>query len=110
MAKQAIKRDLYADAIHLPRYVDARVLAASTAETVTIPSDVDFIVFSGNVALADYYVKIGGTAAVPSGDVTDGSSAFANPGYAIVERGGSFSVISPTGGVLTMAMFAAMGN
>lgn len=110
MAKQAIKRDLYADAIHLPRYVDARVLTASNAETVTIPSDADFVVFSGNIALADYYVRIGGTAAVPGADITDGTGSFANPGYAIVERGGTFSVVSPTGGVLTMAFFAAMGN
>lgn len=86
-----------------PTYVDAKSLAASTAETVTVPANAKFVVFSGN---APYYVNPhGATAAVP-GDVSNGSASELNPaGYEL--RGmATFSVISPSACILTMAFYS----
>ncbi|WP_370193288.1 MULTISPECIES: hypothetical protein [Aurantimonas] len=61
-------------------HVDARVLAASTAERHTIPAGAKYVSFA---ATGDFYVKFGDgtvTAAVPSGDITDGSGSDLNPG------------------------------
>ena len=52
--------------------IDARLLAANTAESHTIPTGAKFVRIAADVAV---YVKIGGTAAVPAADVTDGSAS-----------------------------------
>jgi hypothetical protein len=64
--------------------IDARVLAANVAESETVPSiTVDgvaalanYVVFSAN---CDFYVRMDGTAAVPSADITDGTASELNP-------------------------------
>ena len=53
-------------------FIDARVLAANTAESHTIPTGAKFVRIASDVAV---YVKFGGTAAVPAADVTDGSAS-----------------------------------
>lgn len=58
-------------------YIDTRVLAANTAETVTVPQDADskyanYVYLTPN---ADIYIKRTGTAAVAAADVTDGSGS-----------------------------------
>ena len=86
-----------------PGYVQTRVLAAATAETVTPPATARFVVFSAD---AHFWVDPhGATAAVPAADVTDGTSPELNPsGYEL--RGmASFSVISPTACKLSMAFY-----
>lgn len=102
---QSVRAELYNDAISIPSYVDAKVLAAGVAETFTVPANAYFVVFSGNAALADYYVAYTGTAAAPAGDVSDGSASFPNIGYAWVTPGQTISAISPTGGILCAAYF-----
>ena len=52
--------------------IDARVLAANTAESHTVPTGAKFVRIAADVAI---YVKIGGAAAVPAADVTDGSAS-----------------------------------
>lgn len=52
--------------------IDARVLAANTAESHTVPTGAKFVRIAADVAI---YIKIGGTAAVPAADVTDGSAS-----------------------------------
>jgi hypothetical protein len=62
------------------RWVDARVLAANTAEAYTLPTDPGaggkkgkFFCITSSVG--PVYIDFHGTAAAPSGDVTDGTSA-----------------------------------
>lgn len=55
-----------------PDHVDARVLAATTAESHTIPAGAKYVRLTGTVA---FYMKFGGTAAIPASDITNGSSS-----------------------------------
>ena len=50
----------------------ARVLAASTAESITVPTGAKFCTITAN---GEFYFNTQGTAAVPSADVTDGSAS-----------------------------------
>ena len=54
------------------KYIDARVLAQNVAEGHTIPSGATTVFITATAAL---WINLAGTAAVPSADVTDGSSA-----------------------------------
>jgi hypothetical protein len=53
-----------------PAYVSARVLAANTAESITIPAHGNFVRLAGN---ADFYYSFSGTATVPV-DSDDGTA------------------------------------
>lgn len=62
--------------------IDARVLAAAMAEVHTIPTGARYVSFA---ATADFYAKFGvssesAAAAVPAGDVTNGTASELNPG------------------------------
>lgn len=87
-----------------PSYIDARVLAANTAETHTMPSNTRFVLFSAD---CNFYVNaIGGTAAVPAADVTNGSASELNPAaYYWTTPPTTISIIAPTACVVTMAVY-----
>lgn len=88
-----------------PSYVDARVLAANTAETHTMPSNTRFVLFASNCG-AFYVNVLGGTAAVPAADVTDGSASELNPtAYYWTTPPTSISLISPTTCIVTMSVY-----
>lgn len=76
-----------------PGYIDAKVLAASTAETITVPAGAKYVIFS---AEADFWANPNDTAAVPSGDVSDGSASELNPVGYDVEGVSTISIISET--------------
>ena len=57
-------------------YVNTYLLVASTNKAITAPTGSKFAVFSAN---ADIWVKIGGVATVPAGDITNGTSSELNP-------------------------------
>jgi hypothetical protein len=87
-----------------PTYVAARVLAANVAEDHTVPTGAKYVVFSASCAA--FYVKRGGTAAVPAGDVTDGTASELNPaGYYIVGVT-TLGLIAPATCVVTMAFYS----
>jgi len=96
------------------QYVNARVLAANTAETVTVPDASAIaalaqepgtrIVVAFSASCSSYYVRYGGTAAVPSADVTDGSAAVRNPPQLIFAQGETFSIIAPDACIVTMSL------
>lgn len=71
--------------------IDNYVLAASTNKAVTVPAGAEYALFAAD---ADIWVKVGGVAAVPSGDVTDGTGSELNPVVRRVEPGGTVGVIS----------------
>lgn len=90
-----------------PAYVLAASLAASTAESFSVPTinghAAQFVVFSSNV---DFYANGYATATVP-GDTTDGTASELNPaGYQIPPEVTSISVIAPSAGVVTAAFYA----
>lgn len=91
----------------VPASVMARVLAASTAETITAPAGARFVLFSST---CDFYALTGGTATVPSADVTNGSASELNPAaYALYGSAGEVSSISvitsATSCILTAAFY-----
>lgn len=83
-----------------PSYIDARVLAASVNETITVPSGANMVLFSSTCA--EFYVKIGATAAVPAADVTDGSGSALNPSSWYVGSSTQIGIISPTTCTVTL--------
>ena len=71
--------------------VNNYVLVANTNKAVTVPSDALYAVFAST---ADIWVRVGNVAAVPSGDVTDGTGSELNPIVRRVEPGATIGVIS----------------
>ena len=86
-----------------PTYTDARVLAATVAESHTIPATTRYVLFAANCT--EFYAVLNGTAATPSGDVTDGTSSEMNPTAWFVEGGATIGVISPTTCIVTMSFY-----
>jgi len=83
-------------------WIDARVLAANTAEAHTVPTGATHVVFSGT---ADFYVKYGGTAAVPAADVTNGSASELNPVAREIRGITSIGLISAATCIVTMCFY-----
>ncbi len=63
-------------------YVCNYVLVASTHKAVTIPTNAKYAIFNFD---APVWVCVGGTAAVPAADVTDGTGSVLNPVALVVE-------------------------
>ena len=110
------------DSIPAPDYVDVVVLGVATAESYTIPTGARYIVFSAENPLAvsaagavdvtneyqnDFYVRKGGTAAIPAADVSDGTGSFLNPKSLNVMGVGTLSLISPAAIKITMAVYGS---
>ena len=85
-----------------PTEIDAMVLAADVAESYTVPSGARYLVFS---AQADFWVNPGGSAAVPTTEVTDGSAAECNPVGWEVEAESSISFISEVANKISIAIY-----
>ena len=86
--------------------VDARVLAATTAELHTIPDGARFVVFA---ASALFYAKFGTSlvaAAIPAADVTDGSAPEMNPEARQIPSGAThISLIAPAATIVTLSFY-----
>jgi hypothetical protein len=80
-------------------HVNALVLTAGVPSTATVPAGAAYVSFSAN---CDIYVRWIGTAAVPAANVSDGTGSELNPTSRYIPDIMSFSVASPTGGVLTL--------
>lgn len=103
-----LKQANITDAIHsfsvqAPTYIDARVLAATTNESHTIPSGAKWVVFSAD---GDFYALVGGTAAIPGADVTDGTASQLNPTVWYLEGETAIGLIASATRVVTMAFYA----
>lgn len=96
-------RGAYSSNVRLaPTWVDARVLAVSTAEAHTVPTGALWVVFSSN---CNFYASAVTTAAVPAADVTDGSASELNPAAWRIAGVTTISLIAPTACVVTMAFY-----
>jgi hypothetical protein len=95
-------------------WVDTRALAANTAETVTVHTFTGagttrvVVIFKADSGCPDYYVRVGGTATVPSADVTDGTGSEGNPAALNFAGGGTFSIIAPTACKLTLPQYPGL--
>lgn len=92
----------HGDVVYPSKYVNAYVLSAGAPVTVNIPTGARVAVFNSNT---NFYVNWLAAAAVPSGNITDGSAPELNPVARDVTGYVSFSVISPDACVLTIAYF-----
>jgi hypothetical protein len=88
-------------------YTNARLLAASTAESLTIPAWAKYAVFSGNI---DCWISERGTAVIPAADITDGTSPIYIPGgtkeVRNIEGVSAISVISASAGIFTTEYYS----
>ena len=87
-----------------PSYIDARVLAANTNETITVPASVNAVIFSSSCAA--FYAIIGPTAAVPAADVTDGSGSELNPASWFIGAATQIGIIAPATCVVTLSWYS----
>ena len=88
---------------NVSKWVDAKVLAAGVAESITVPTDAKMVIFSAN---NDFYINSsGGTAATPSADVSDGSASELNPSVRYVYGQGTISIISPYTRIITLSYY-----
>ena len=89
-----------------PDYVDARVLAASTAEQHTVPAGMAWCYLSAEMPV---FLAWGSnpTAAVPSGDVTDGTSSFLmmRDMWLPCSDIAKISILARVAGVVTLAFY-----
>lgn len=87
--------------VEAPTYVNAKSLAASTAESFTVPTGAVRVIFS---ATCNFYANPTTTATVP-GDVTNGSASMLNPNGWGVRDVTTISVIAPTTCVITASFY-----
>lgn len=87
-------------------YVNNLVLAASTAESLTVPSDALGVILNYTT---DTWVKVGGTATVPAADITDGTGMQLSPSAMRGIAGKTISFITDTvgGGKVSAAFYRA---
>lgn len=94
---QSLPSQIAALLLKWPGHVDSVHLeGAGTAKTVTIPANAVAVVFSPYPKSSDFLVNtVGGTAARPGADVTNGSASTPNPtGLRDLTPGGTFSIIA----------------
>jgi hypothetical protein len=86
-------------------YINARILAANTAETETAPTFAAnpghwIAIFSATCS--NWYFNVTAAASVPSADVTDGGASFRAPTALRMRQGGTISVVADAACVLTI--------
>jgi|GEM_PF-1162379 len=108
--KLEVKRDRWGqtDAIEQSTFIDVRVLAAGVAESHTVPTGAKYVIFScvnsdGNAV--SFWADFVSTAAIPSGDITDGSGCEVNPIVRDVSGVTTISLIAPEACIVTMSFY-----
>ena len=78
-------------------------LAATTNQSVTLPTDAHICVFSGN---GDFYVRYDGTAAVIPTGAINADTVDLNPGIRDVSDATTLNIIAPATTKITLAFYA----
>jgi len=87
-------------------YVNAYALLANTAVTVTWPADADKCNIVGDPAVP-YYVRVGGTAVVPTTTITDGTASAQNVAQRMRQAGeASFSIVAGDATLVTIEFWS----
>ena len=90
-------------AIEQSGYIDAKVLAANTAETVTVPTGARIVLFS---ATDNFYMDTRTIPAViPTADISNGTAPEFNPIARMVTAADTFSLIAPTACIVIMSWY-----
>ena len=86
-------------------YINARVLAANTAETVTAPTFATYPSAKAlgifNATCSNWYYSVTGTAAAPAADVTDGGAAGRAPVALKMAQGATLSIVADATCIVT---------
>jgi hypothetical protein len=94
------------DSITQADWIDARVLAANTAETFQAPTGAKYVRFSGDGA---FFAKIAASstaAAVPAADVTDGTASELSPEWRTLPVDQAYiSLIATATRVVTLSFY-----
>ncbi len=90
-----------------PGYIDARALAANTAESHTVPAGAKFVIFGSD---GDFYARPNGAASVPGSDVTDGSGSELNPVIWDLTGVTSIGLVASAVRVVTLTFYGDSGN
>ena len=102
---EVVNAGMEAFALRQSNWINARVLAANTAETFQAPAGARFVLFSAD---GDFYCKIAPAstaAAIPAADVTDGTAPELNPAMRYIGEQEFISLIAPAATVVTMQFF-----
>ena len=102
---EIVNAGMEAFALRQSNWIDARVLAANTAETFQAPALARFVLFSSD---GDFYCKIATAstaAAIPAADVTDGTASELNPSMRYIGEQEFISLIAGATTVVTMQYF-----
>lgn len=83
-------------------HIDARVLAAGVAETHTVPTAADIVIFSSD---GDFYARPNASAAVPAADVTDGTGSELNPVIWHLSGVTTIGIIAPAAQKVTLSFY-----
>ena len=87
-------------------HVNAAVLAAATSENQAIPAGAVFVAFGADAIFYAKFGIAGVTAAIPSGDITDGTAPEVNPSVRRIPAGVTHvALISTTAQVVTLSYF-----
>lgn len=78
------------------------VLAANQAKLVTVPSGAGTVLFS---ATGDFWARFGAAAAVPTGDIVDGTAPELNPAGRDVRGITSIGIAAPAACVVNLVFF-----
>lgn len=89
-------------AINQSDHVDVRILTADTHKSHTIPAEAKFVLFSAD---NPFYCKLGDTATIPTGDITDGSGSERNPAFRAIGDATTIGLISETANKITMLFY-----
>ena len=90
------------DALTFSDYNDVRVLAASIAESHTVPANAKTVIFK---ATGDFYVNAFGTAAIAAADVINGTGSELNPQRRSLAGVTAISIIAPAITTVTMSFY-----
>jgi len=96
---------IWEEAPEAPIYNLARVLAANTAESFTVPDNCQAAIFSASSGLGDYWIDFthNTAAVIPVADNTTGTCPSLNPAYVKgLTPGKTISVISANAGIIVM--------
>jgi hypothetical protein len=96
-------------------YVDNYDLAAGVAETVTAPTFLDepgvrLVALFHFEGTGPVYMRKGGTAVAPTGDVVNGTASFGNPGSLKMDPADTISVLSVGNGDLDIRWYRDRGE
>jgi len=96
-------------AIQQSDHIDTRILAAGGSASHTIPAEARFVIFTSAIngvdSTGDFWVKVDGVAAVPIGDIIDGSSSEYKPVVRFIGKSTTIGLKSATGAIVGMAFY-----